>query len=83
MKRGEGNTNLPELSLLNLLTYSTITAISWLPPWISHFFYNGLLGGHTLFYSWAVFRLDFLCSAIIITKIIVCRLFALSRRKKI
>jgi len=38
----------------------TITDISWLPPWILHLFHNGLLGGPTLFYSWAVFGLDYL-----------------------
>jgi len=42
VKRGEGNTNSPELLLLPL-------AISWPPPWISHIFHNDLLGGRTLF----------------------------------
>ena len=48
-----------ELSVLNflLLTYSTITAISWPPPWISHLFQNGLLRGRTLFLHLGCFRI--------------------------
>jgi len=37
VKRGEGNTNSPELSSLKILSLA-ITAISWPPPWISHLF---------------------------------------------
>jgi len=48
-----GNTNSAELSLkFLLLAYHH--SHSWPPPWILHFFHNGLLGGCTLFYSWAV-----------------------------
>ena len=49
----EGNINSPELSLL-ILPLHTITAISWLPPWISHLFHHGLLGATQHFYSLAV-----------------------------
>jgi len=58
VKREEGNTNSPELSLLKflLLTYHHSTAISWPPPWISHLFSQWRL--HTFFNSWAVFGLD-------------------------
>jgi len=36
VKRGEGNTNSPELSLLKFLPLTYHQAISWPPPWISH-----------------------------------------------
>ena len=57
-KCGEINTNLHELSLLKFLLLTYRQAISRPPPWIYIFFHNGLLGGHTLLYSWAVFGLD-------------------------
>jgi len=34
-----------------------ISLPSW-PSWISHLFHNGLLGGYTLFYGWAIFEFD-------------------------
>jgi len=36
-----------------------ITAISWLPPWISHLFHHGFVGGHRHSLQLDCFRLDF------------------------
>jgi len=60
VKRGEGNTNSPELSLLNflLLTYHHSHFFAATLNFTS--FFRWLSGGHTLFYSWAVFGLDLL-----------------------
>jgi len=45
-----GNTNSAELALLKLLLLAYHHSHSWPPPWISHLFHNGLLGGpHTFF----------------------------------
>ena len=44
-----GNTNSAELSLLKVLLLAYHYSHSWPPPWISHPFHNGLLGGLTLF----------------------------------
>jgi len=58
VKRGEGNKNSPELSL-KIFAFSLPSQ-----PFLGHyfgvhiFFYNSILGGHTFFYSWAVFGLD-------------------------
>ena len=46
MKLGGGNTNLPELLLLNICHYPTITATSGPPPMISQLF-------HAVFFAWA------------------------------
>jgi len=54
VKHGEGNTNSPELLLLKFLSLAYHQVISWPPPWISNLFSQCLLGGRTLFYSWAV-----------------------------
>jgi len=56
--RGEGNTNSPELLLFKFLPIAYNQAISWPPPWISHLFHNGLLGGCTLFLQLGCFGLD-------------------------
>jgi len=55
VKRGEGNTNLPELSL------AYHQAISWPPPWISHLFSQWpSWGSHTIL-QLGCFGLDLCC----------------------
>jgi len=48
-------TNPSELSLLKFLLLAYHYSHSWPPPWISHLFYNGLLGGRTLFFTAGLF----------------------------
>jgi len=55
VKHGEGSTNLPELSLLAINLPSQPFLGRHLG--IHIFFYNGLLGGHALFYSLVGFLL--------------------------
>jgi len=60
VKRGEGNTNLPELSLLTflLLTYHHSHFLA-ATLYFTSFFIIAFLGAAHFFYSWAVFGLDF------------------------
>jgi len=47
--------NSPQLLLLKFLPLTCNTAISWLPPLISHLFSPWLLEGRTFFYCFTVF----------------------------
>jgi len=58
VKHGEGNTNSPELSLLKIFPN---TAISWLPPWISHLFHTMAFFRPHLFFT---VGLDIMCDRI-------------------
>ena len=65
MKHGEGNTNLPELLLLNFLplTYHYSHFLAAILDFTS-FFTTAFLGATYFLYSWAVFGLDYSLSLI-------------------
>jgi len=56
------NTNSAELALLKFLLLAYHHSHSWSPPWISHLFHNGLLGGRTLFLQLGCFWIRYLCT---------------------
>jgi len=58
VKRGEGNRNSPELSLLKFWPLAYHQAISWLPPWISHRFSQWPSWGLHTFLQLDCFELD-------------------------
>jgi len=51
--------NSPELSLLKILPLAYHQAISWLPPWISHFFSQWLSWEPHTFFTAGLFWIRF------------------------
>jgi len=59
VKRGESNTNLPELLLLKFFAINLPSQSFLGRHLVFHFFFTmALLGAAYFFYSWAVFGLD-------------------------